>query len=79
MFENFKAKAANAWKSVTIWFNTLVAAIIPFSENIVQGIKDNLPTVSQYLNADTLKYIAGAILIINIGLRFKTNKSLDQK
>jgi hypothetical protein len=65
----------NAWKSVTIWFNTLIGIVLTFGDNL----KDNLPIIQQYTTPETLKYAAVAIVVINIALRFKTNKSLADK
>jgi hypothetical protein len=64
-----------AYKSVTMWINGAFAAVISNWDAIMQ----NYPQLGQYMNADHFKYIAGAIVVANIALRFRTNKSLADK
>lgn len=68
-----------AWKSVTIWFNGVALAALPFADNAATAIKETLPVVSQYLTSGLLKYAAIFILVANIALRFKTNSALKDK
>lgn len=64
-----------AWKSLTIWFNSVIAAIFSLGD----VIKENIPFAQQYLTPETVKYAVIAVVFINIGLRFKTNKALGDK
>lgn len=68
-------KLKGAWKSLTIWFNGVVLAVIP----LIDTVKENLPALGQYLTPENLKTIGLAVLVLNIALRFKTNKSLADK
>lgn len=68
-------KLKGAGKSVTIWFNTTLLAIIPFSDHI----KEALPMVQDYLTPDMFRNIGLIIVVVNIALRFKTNKCLSEK
>lgn len=79
MLESFKLKAAGAWRSFTIWFNGVMAALLIYADNIIGALRDTLPTVSQWLTSDILKGAAVLIIIGNIALRFKTDKSLAEK
>ena len=79
MIETFQLKMLGAWRSVTLWFNAVLLAMMPFVDSILQSVSTVLPTVSQWLTADILKGAAIFILIANIGLRFKTSKPLEAK
>ncbi len=79
MLESFKLKLAGMYKSFTIWINGLLLAAMPFLDNILGAVRDNLPAVSQWLTADILKGAAVFILVANIALRFKTSKPLQDK
>lgn len=72
-------KLKGCFKSLTIWVNTLLLTVVPFMDTISQAIQATLPSVSQYLTVDLLKGLAVFILLSNIVLRFKTNKSLGDK
>lgn len=72
-------KLKGAWKSMTLWFNALVLALMPYIDNVMQATRDNLPAVSQWLTADILKGAAVFILVANIALRFRTTTSLADK
>ncbi len=79
MLESFKLKIAGAYKSATVWLNGILLAAMPFLDNILAAVKDNLPAVSQWLTADILKGAAVFILVANIALRFKTKHDLAEK
>jgi hypothetical protein len=79
MMQTFWLKLQGAYRSTVLWFNGVILAAMPFIDNIVQAVKDNLPVVSQYLTADILKGAAIFILLANIALRFKTKQDLAQK
>lgn len=66
---------AGAIKSWTIWFNSVVLALVP----IIDILKDSLPQLQEYIDATTYKLIGLAVLLVNIGLRIKTTKSLAEK
>ena len=72
-------KLKGAWRSLTIWVNSLILAMMPFVDNIMQAVRDNLPAVSQWLTADILKGAAVFILVANIALRFRTKSDLANK
>lgn len=75
LLERFK----KVFKSLTIWFNGVMLAAIPFWDNLVRGLNENMQTFSQWLTPERLKTLAIFILVSNIVLRFKTNKDLKDK
>lgn len=75
MFNNLKAKLANMYKSLTIWVNGVLLAAVP----MIGPIKENLPDIGQYLTPELFKYVGIAVVVANILLRFKTDKSLADK
>lgn len=64
-----------AFKSMTIWFNTLVAAFI-FA---LPELQMALPQMAGYLPIEIYKWLALAVILSNIVLRFKTNEALKHK
>ena len=72
-------KIKGMYKSTVIWLNGVLLALMPFVDNIMQAVRDNLPAVSQWLTADILKGAAVFILVANIALRFRTHNSLADK
>ena len=75
MLDLTRARLARAHRSVTIQFNSLVLAAIP----AVDYLHDVLPEMQKYTTADTYKAIGMSVLVVNVLLRFKTNKPLEQK
>jgi len=68
-------KIKNAWKSWTIWFNGVATAIVLG----LPSAQDAFPQLQAYLPANVYKYAMAALVVGNILLRFKTNKSLADK
>lgn len=65
----------NSYKSWTVWFNGVILTVIP----VIEYAKDLLPQLQEFLGLEAYKIIGLIILIANILLRFKTNKSLSEK
>ena len=72
---DIKGKIRGAWKSLTIWFNGVLLAVI----GLWPMVADALPQFAPYLDAGIYKIMMVAALIINLALRFKTNKPLQDK
>jgi hypothetical protein len=73
--EKFKAKLQGAWKSFTVWVNgvaAVVLALLPF-------LQQQLPALQPYLGADIYRNAMLALVVINIALRFKTDRGLESK
>lgn len=66
-------KLKNAWKSFTIWFNGIMAALV----GILPMLQDSLPSIQQYV--PDIKWLAVLVILGNVILRFKTNNSLSDK
>lgn len=67
------SKLKNAWKSMVIWFNSLMAVLIA----ALPAIQEALPAIQQYV--PDIKYFAVSVILGNIVLRFKTAKPLEEK
>lgn len=68
-------KLKGARKSLVIWFNGLMLAILP----LVPVLIDSLPTMQPYLPANFFKYAMLGVLVINLVLRFRTGQPLQDK
>jgi hypothetical protein len=64
-----------AWRSLTIWLNGLLLALIP----ALDYAKDSLPQLADYLAPERYKLIMLCVVGLNIALRFRTNASLAAK
>lgn len=73
------AKLRGALRSATIWVNGLLLALFPFADEIVQGVRENLPLLAQYLPADVFKTVGLIVVVFNILQRTWTSKSLAEK
>lgn len=60
---------------MTIWVNGVLLAAFP----LIGPVKENLPELGQYLTPQLFKWIGLSVVILNIVLRFKTNKDLADK
>lgn len=69
------AKAKGAYKSVTVWINGLLLAALPF----VDQIKEVIPQFENYLDEHIYKNVMVVIIAVNLVLRFKTKKALEDK
>ena len=62
-------------KSLTIWFNGILLAFLPFMEYL----KDSLPQLQEWLGDDLYRTVGLVVVIGNIALRYKTNKPVSEK
>lgn len=69
------SKLKGAWKSYTIWFNSVGIALL----SGLPAVADAIPQMQAFLPEDLYRVIGGVIVGANILLRFKTSKSLDEK
>lgn len=69
------AKLRGMHKSVVIWFNGLLLALLP----VLDYAKDSLPQLADFLSPDVYKAVGLAVVTANIVLRFKTTSSLADK
>lgn len=52
------------WKSKTLWFNILVAALL--------AVEMNLPNLQDFIEPEQYAYLLGAVNLINVVLRAVT-------
>lgn len=69
------ADAAKAHKSLTIWFNSIMAAAVV----ALPMLQDQLPQLQGYLPANLYHSAMATLIVGNIILRFKTNGALADK
>jgi preprotein translocase subunit SecY len=68
-------KLKNAWKSWTIWLNTIALAIIAALPDLLASF----PQLQGYLPDNMYRAGMGFLIVLNIALRFKTNAPLNAK
>lgn len=64
-----------AIRSLTIWFNGIIAAFVPMYEMF----KEELPGLQQYMTPELYFKLAMYVAIANIILRFRTTMDLANK
>ncbi len=70
-----KLNLQGAFKSLTIWFNSLLLLALPVAEYA----SSSLPQLQQYLGVETYKLVGLIVVTANILLRFKTKAPLSEK
>lgn len=73
--KNIKGKLSGAKKSKTVVFNTIMAAALP----AVLYAQEMLPILKELMTPTTYQVVGLFVVITNIVLRFKTEKSLGAK
>lgn len=68
-------KLKGAWRSMTIWFNSAAAVVVPG----LPMLRDEFPQLQPYIPDHLYQYALGLIIVANIALRFKTNVDLAAK
>lgn len=72
---SFIAKLAGAKRSLTVWFNGVTGTVVLG----LPMLQDSLPQMREYVPTDYFKWAMGAVIVINILLRFKTSQPLENK
>ena len=72
-------KLRGALRSATMWVNGLFLAAYPFADQIIAGVRDNLPALAEYMPANVFKGVGLAVILFNIYQRTRTNQSLAEK
>lgn len=73
--ETIKARLRGMWKSLTIWFNGVLATVMA----ALPVLQDSIAQVREFVTADTYKALALALVVGNVLLRFRTTKDLADK
>lgn len=68
-------KIKKSYKSMTIWLNGILLAALP----VVEYARDNLQEVQQFLPDNIYRSMGLAVVVLNIALRFRTDKGLHEK
>lgn len=68
-------KIKKSYKSMTIWLNGIFLAALP----VVEYARDNLQEVQQFLPDNIYRSMGLAVVVLNIALRFRTDKGLHEK
>lgn len=56
-----------AWlQSAGVWFNALLLAAFPFTDQIMQGVSDYLPSLAPYLPPNVYKFVGLAVVVFNM-------------
>ncbi len=71
----FEQKLSGARTSLVIWFNTSLLTMI----SLYDAVKDLIPEFQSHLPEGLYKKVVLVALLINILLRFRTSKSLQEK
>lgn len=58
---------AQAWlRSAGVWFNAVLLAAFPFTDQIIQAVSDNLPALAQYLPPNVYKVVGFLVVVFNM-------------
>jgi hypothetical protein len=75
MIRTFVEKLRGAIRSYVVWFNGVLGLVLASWPMLA----DSLPQLQPYLPERAFRNIAIAVLVVNILLRFKTGKPLQDK
>jgi hypothetical protein len=63
---NLKARLAAAATSLSLRIHLLLLLIVPYTDDILQGVNEHLPALAQYLPANIYKAVGVAVVVANI-------------
>ena len=75
MIDDIKAWLIGAFKSVTVWFNTVVGTFVL----VLPDIQASMPDLAQHLPNSVYRWLAIGLVVSNIALRAKTRLPLTAK
>lgn len=78
-FDSMRDTVRGAWRSVTIWFNAVLATLLVIVPEAASYAVANLPQLQPYIPENVYKLLMLVALVGNIALRFKTSRPLDQR
>jgi hypothetical protein len=59
-------RARAALRSAGVWFNAMLLTAFPFTDQIMQGVNDNLPSMAPYLPPNAYKAVGIAVVVFNL-------------
>lgn len=74
-----KKQIRGAFRSVTIWVNTVALAAMANADIIALALTENMPFLGTVLRAELVQALGIALGIFNLYQRARTNKSLAEK
>ena len=75
MWSRLKAKLRGCRKSLTARFNIFAGSALL----ALPYIQENLPQLQEYMSPDVYRYLMGCVVLVNLALRFKTDRPLEEK
>ena len=58
---------AEAWlRSAGVWFNAVLLAAFPFTDQIIDAVTENLPALAPYLPPNVYKAVGVAVVVFNL-------------
>lgn len=78
-FDCLRQKLRGAARSVTMWVNGILVVVFPFTEMILDAVRDQLPAMQPYLPSNIYQYVGIVVVIFNMYQRTQTTKSLAEK
>ena len=52
--------------SAGVWFNAVLLAAFPFTDQIISAVNDNLPALAPYLPPNVYKVVGFAVVVFNL-------------
>jgi hypothetical protein len=77
MIALIKERLKGAWKSITIWVNGILAGLVVMWPDIQAALANT--DFEPYVGAVAARWVMLAIVVLNIIIRFRTTKGLEQK
>lgn len=53
-------------RSAVVWYNAALLAVFPFTDQILQGLNDALPSLAPYMPANVYKTVGFVVVAINM-------------
>jgi hypothetical protein len=53
-------------QSAGVWFNAVLLAAFPFTDQVIQAVNDNMPALAQYLPPNVYKAVGVAVVVFNL-------------
>ncbi|QJE03035.1 hypothetical protein HH212_26115 [Massilia forsythiae] len=56
-----------AWRqSAGVWLNAMLLVAFPYTDQILQGVSDYLPSLAPYLPANVYKWVGLVVVVANV-------------
>jgi hypothetical protein len=61
-----KERVTSWLRSAGVWFNAMLLAAFPFTDQIMQGVNDYLPSLAPYLPPNVYKVVGFLVVVVNM-------------